>query len=261
MTSTPDDTTWRVNEHTEEPSARRAGWSHDWQPRWSHGLGRKPLRAVPCSWQATPPDGGSGNSSQSNWISYATAGNMRRAPRTVLKWGGARRRTCLSAPSRTQAGGDGARRVRGPTASGRGPRQGRTSPRRLHQDVVVRPDGHRVRVTRRRVGSPPPSVRSQSTTASESTSVPRVTATARAGWRRASTRWRNAGGRTLVDDLNSAQAQCSLNEFCARVGDARAPWTRGAPASGRWQRPSRLRRRRCPTRPRSSWTGSSRLRH
>ena len=44
--------TWRVNEQTAQPSARRAG-SHNWQSRWSHKLGRKPLRAVPCSWQAT----------------------------------------------------------------------------------------------------------------------------------------------------------------------------------------------------------------
>ena len=42
-----------VNEDIEEPQARRAGWSHDWQPRWSHEPGRKPLRPVPCSWQAT----------------------------------------------------------------------------------------------------------------------------------------------------------------------------------------------------------------
>ena len=46
--------------------------------------------------------------------------------------------------------------------------------------------------------------------------------------------------RTLADDLDPAQAQSSLDEFCARVGDARhARWTRGAPPSGRWPRPSR----------------------
>ena len=32
---------------------RRAGWSHNWQSRWSHELGRKPLSTVPCSWQVT----------------------------------------------------------------------------------------------------------------------------------------------------------------------------------------------------------------
>ena len=53
MTSTSTNKTWRVNEQTEEPSTRRAGWSHNWQSRWSHEVGRKPLRAVPCSWQAT----------------------------------------------------------------------------------------------------------------------------------------------------------------------------------------------------------------
>jgi hypothetical protein len=53
MTSTSDNTTWRVNEQTKDPTARRAGWSHDWQSRWSHEAGRKPLRAVPCSWQPT----------------------------------------------------------------------------------------------------------------------------------------------------------------------------------------------------------------
>ena len=54
MTSTSTNKTWRVNERTQGPPARRAGWSHDWQSRWSHEAGRKPLRAVPCSWQATP---------------------------------------------------------------------------------------------------------------------------------------------------------------------------------------------------------------
>jgi hypothetical protein len=44
-----------VKEQAEDPPARRAGWSHDWQPRWSHEAGRKPLSAVPCSWQATRP--------------------------------------------------------------------------------------------------------------------------------------------------------------------------------------------------------------
>ncbi len=42
-----------VNESIDDPTARRAGWSHDWQPRWSQEAGRKPLSAVPCSWQAT----------------------------------------------------------------------------------------------------------------------------------------------------------------------------------------------------------------
>lgn len=42
-----------VNEQTEDPPARRAGWSHNWQNRWSHEPGRKPPTAVPCSWQAT----------------------------------------------------------------------------------------------------------------------------------------------------------------------------------------------------------------
>ena len=32
----------RVNEDIEDLSARRAGWSHDWQSRWSHEVGRKP---------------------------------------------------------------------------------------------------------------------------------------------------------------------------------------------------------------------------
>jgi len=53
MTSTSTNKTWGVNEQTEEPPTRRAGWSHDWQSRWSHEVGRKSLRAVPCSWQAT----------------------------------------------------------------------------------------------------------------------------------------------------------------------------------------------------------------
>ena len=30
-----------------DPPARRAGWSHDWQTRWSHEPGRKPLRRGP----------------------------------------------------------------------------------------------------------------------------------------------------------------------------------------------------------------------
>ena len=45
------------NEQTEDPSTRRAGWSHNWQSRLSHELGRKPLSTVPCSWQATPMGG------------------------------------------------------------------------------------------------------------------------------------------------------------------------------------------------------------
>ncbi len=53
MTSTSTNKTWAVNEQTKHPPARRTGWSHDWHSRWSHELGRKPLRAVPCSWQAT----------------------------------------------------------------------------------------------------------------------------------------------------------------------------------------------------------------
>src|SRR3954453_23435753 len=44
---------WAVNERVPSPSDRRAGWSHDWQNRWSHEAGRKPPTAVPCSWQAT----------------------------------------------------------------------------------------------------------------------------------------------------------------------------------------------------------------
>jgi len=48
-----DPLTRRANEDIDEPPARRAGWSHDWQTRWSHEAGRKPLRAVPRSWQAT----------------------------------------------------------------------------------------------------------------------------------------------------------------------------------------------------------------
>lgn len=57
MTSTSEQATWRVNERTQDPPTRRAGWSHDWQPRWSHEAGRKPVRPVPCSWQATASDG------------------------------------------------------------------------------------------------------------------------------------------------------------------------------------------------------------
>ena len=53
LTSTSTVMTRAVNERTRDLSARRAGWSHDWQPRWSHEAGRKPLNAVPCSWQAT----------------------------------------------------------------------------------------------------------------------------------------------------------------------------------------------------------------
>jgi putative transposase len=53
MTSTSEQATWRVNERTQDPPTRRAGWSHDWQSRWSHEPGRKPVRPVPCSWQAT----------------------------------------------------------------------------------------------------------------------------------------------------------------------------------------------------------------
>src|SRR4051794_29370399 len=49
--------TWAVNEQILDPPARRAGWSHDWQNRWSHEAGRKPPTAVPCSWQATPSAG------------------------------------------------------------------------------------------------------------------------------------------------------------------------------------------------------------
>src|SRR4051812_40227424 len=46
--------TTALNEQIQDPPARRAGWSHDWQNRWSHETGRKALSAVPCSWQATP---------------------------------------------------------------------------------------------------------------------------------------------------------------------------------------------------------------
>ena len=51
MTAT---TTRRSNEPTQDPPARHAGWSHDWQSKWSHEPGRKPATPVPCSWQATP---------------------------------------------------------------------------------------------------------------------------------------------------------------------------------------------------------------
>ena len=50
MTATP---TRRSNEPTQDPPARHAGWSHDWQSKWSHEPGRKPATPVPCSWQAT----------------------------------------------------------------------------------------------------------------------------------------------------------------------------------------------------------------
>ena len=50
MTAT---TTRRSNEPTQDPPARHAGWSHDWQSKWSHEPGRKPATPVPCSWQAT----------------------------------------------------------------------------------------------------------------------------------------------------------------------------------------------------------------
>src|SRR6266508_4792040 len=53
MTSASTDMTRAVNEQIGDNPARRAGWSHDWQPRWSHEAGRKPVSAVPCSWQAT----------------------------------------------------------------------------------------------------------------------------------------------------------------------------------------------------------------
>src|SRR6266542_65995 len=53
MTSASTDMTRAVNERTKDNPARRAGWSHDWQPRWSHEAGRKPVSPVPCSWQAT----------------------------------------------------------------------------------------------------------------------------------------------------------------------------------------------------------------
>jgi hypothetical protein len=42
-----------VNEPKQDLPGRRAGWSHDWQSRWSHEPGRKPREAVPCSWPAT----------------------------------------------------------------------------------------------------------------------------------------------------------------------------------------------------------------
>ena len=45
--------TRRSNEPTQDPPARHAGWSHDWQSKWSHEPGRKPATPVPCSWQAT----------------------------------------------------------------------------------------------------------------------------------------------------------------------------------------------------------------
>ena len=53
MTATP---TRRSNELTQDPPARHAGWSHDWQSKWSHEPGRKPATPVPCSWQATTLD-------------------------------------------------------------------------------------------------------------------------------------------------------------------------------------------------------------
>src|SRR4051794_34930741 len=66
--------TWAVNEQILDPPARRAGWSHDWQNRWSHEAGRKPPTAVPCSWQATvvneltaPGEGTAGPSTRSAW--------------------------------------------------------------------------------------------------------------------------------------------------------------------------------------------------
>lgn len=53
LTSTSTITTWAVNEQTQDPPARRAGRSHDWQTRWSHERGRRPPTTVPSSWQAT----------------------------------------------------------------------------------------------------------------------------------------------------------------------------------------------------------------
>ncbi|MHB1173477.1 MAG: cytochrome ubiquinol oxidase subunit I, partial [Lacisediminihabitans sp.] len=47
--------TRRSNGRTEDSPVRRAGWSHDWQSRWSHEGGRKPATPVPCLWRATPP--------------------------------------------------------------------------------------------------------------------------------------------------------------------------------------------------------------
>ena len=31
-----------------EPQQENALWSHDWQSRWSHELGRRPATPVPC---------------------------------------------------------------------------------------------------------------------------------------------------------------------------------------------------------------------
>ena len=31
-----------------------AGWSINWQTRWSHHRGNNPQQVVPCSWQTTP---------------------------------------------------------------------------------------------------------------------------------------------------------------------------------------------------------------
>ena len=44
---------WRWTYQTSWTRCAGTGWSNDWQSRWSHEAGRKPLRAVPCSWQAT----------------------------------------------------------------------------------------------------------------------------------------------------------------------------------------------------------------
>lgn len=60
LTSMPSKETSRSNARAEKPTGGRAGWAHHWQSRWSQEPGRKPLKAVPCSWQATvehfPPD-------------------------------------------------------------------------------------------------------------------------------------------------------------------------------------------------------------
>nr|AIU93917.1 hypothetical protein LRS1606.483 [Rhodococcus sp. NS1] len=43
-------------------SARRAGWSHDWQSGWSHLPGKNQVKVVPFSWQATAAVGGRSSS-------------------------------------------------------------------------------------------------------------------------------------------------------------------------------------------------------
>ena len=78
-----------------------------------------------------------------------------------------------------------------------------------------------------------------STTGSGWTSARPGTATARAWWRRATTRWRNAGGAPWPTTwIRPGPSPAWTSSASASATPAGAPWTRPAARSGSWPRPS-----------------------